>query len=69
MSGHTAAAAAVLVICAQTFDGWPLVAAPVVALIGWARVRLKDHTVAQVVAGTAFGATIALVGMPPLAGW
>jgi membrane-associated phospholipid phosphatase len=69
MSGHTAAAAAVLVICAGIFHGWPLLAAPVVALIGWARVRLKDHTAAQVVAGGAFGAAIALVAMPPLAGW
>lgn len=69
MSGHTAAAAAVLVICAEAFQGWPLLAAPVVALIGWARVRLEDHTVAQVLAGAAFGATIALVALPPLVGW
>jgi membrane-associated phospholipid phosphatase len=51
------------------FHGWPLLAAPVVALIGWARVRLNDHTIAQVVAGAAFGAAIALVAMPPLTGW
>jgi membrane-associated phospholipid phosphatase len=42
---------------------------PLVALIGWARVRLNDHTIAQVAAGTAFGAAVALVAMPPLADW
>jgi membrane-associated phospholipid phosphatase len=69
MSGHAAAAGAVLVISAEVLHGWPLLAAPVVALIGWARVKLKDHTIAQVTAGTAFGAAIALVALPPLAGW
>jgi membrane-associated phospholipid phosphatase len=69
MSGHTAAAAAVLVICAQVFHGWPLLATPIVALIGWARVGLRDHTIAQVVVGAAFGALVAWVAMPPLAGW
>jgi membrane-associated phospholipid phosphatase len=68
MSGHTTAAAAVLVIFAQVGHGWPLLAAPLVAVIGWARVRLKDHTVAQVAVGAAAGALIAGVAMPLLAG-
>ncbi|MEU4218206.1 phosphoesterase PA-phosphatase [Actinoplanes sp. NPDC026623] len=34
---------------------------PVVAVIGWARVRLADHTLAQVLAGAALG--LALVGV------
>lgn len=59
MSGHTTAAAAVLVICAAVGHGWPLLAAPVVGLVGWARVRLRDHTVAQVVVGALVGALIA----------
>lgn len=59
MSGHTTAAAAVLVICARVGHGWPLLALPALGLVGWARVRLGDHTVAQVIAGTAAGALIA----------
>jgi membrane-associated phospholipid phosphatase len=59
MSGHTTAAAAVLVICAAVGHGWPLLAAPLIALVGWARVRLGDHTVAQVVVGALVGAIIA----------
>lgn len=35
---------------------WSLV---LVVVIGWARVQLRDHTVAQVVAGTALGLVIA----------
>jgi membrane-associated phospholipid phosphatase len=68
MSGHTTAVAAVLVICAEVGHGWPLLAAPLVVVVGWARVRLKDHTVGQVVAGAAVGALIAGVAMPLLAG-
>jgi membrane-associated phospholipid phosphatase len=39
-----------------------------VVLVGWARVRLNDHTVAQVAAGAVVGALIAGVAMPLLAG-
>jgi membrane-associated phospholipid phosphatase len=66
ISGHTTAAAAVLVICAGVGHGGPLLAAPLV--VGWARVRLKDPTVGQVLAGAAVGALIAGVAMPLLAG-
>jgi membrane-associated phospholipid phosphatase len=59
MSGHTTAAAAVLVILAAVGHGWPLLATPLIAVIGWARVRLGDHTVAQVVVGALTGALIA----------
>ena len=59
ISGHTLAAGVVLVVCAGLWHGWPLLAAPVLVLVGWARVRLKDHTVAQVIAGAATGSLIA----------
>ena len=59
LSGHTTAAAAVLVVCAGVGHGWPLLAAPALVLVGWARVRLHDHTVAQVIAGAAVGALTA----------
>jgi membrane-associated phospholipid phosphatase len=36
-----------------------VVAWPAVALVGWSRVRLRDHTTAQVVAGAAVGAATA----------
>ena len=40
--------------------GWPLVAtAPLVAAVGWSRVALKDHTVAQVAVGALVGAAVA----------
>lgn len=59
MSVHAAVAAGAVVICAEVFHGWPLLAAPLVALVGWSRVRLKDHTVGQVLVGTAVGALVA----------
>jgi membrane-associated phospholipid phosphatase len=68
MSGHTAAAAAVLAVCAWTFGGWLLLAIPVIALIGWSRVRLGDHTLAQVAVGAVFGAVVVVAALPPLAG-
>jgi membrane-associated phospholipid phosphatase len=57
----------VLVICAKAGHGWPLLAAPLLWLVCWARVRLGDHTVAQAVAGAAAGALIAACAFAPLA--
>ena len=59
MSIHTAVAAGALVILVLVY-GWPLAAtAPLVAAVGWSRVALKDHTVAQVVVGALVGAAVA----------
>ncbi|MFH9827941.1 phosphatase PAP2 family protein [Streptomyces bobili] len=45
-----------LLSCAYDAEGpWPLTAAPLVALIGWSRVRLRAHTVAQVMVGCLLG--------------
>jgi hypothetical protein len=38
---------------------WVLRASPLVALVGWSRIRLWDHTVAQVLAGATVGAIVA----------
>jgi hypothetical protein len=38
-----------------------LILAPLVALVGWARVELRDHTPTQVTAGAAIGAIIAAI--------
>ncbi len=59
MSIHSAVAAGTLVILAMTFGRGFLVAAPLLAVVGWSRVRLRDHTVPQVLAGGVVGALIA----------
>ncbi|KAB1931708.1 phosphatase PAP2 family protein [Micromonospora sp. ALFpr18c] len=59
MSIHSAVAAGTLVILALIFGDRLLVAAPLLAVVGWSRVRLRDHTVPQVLAGGALGALIA----------
>jgi membrane-associated phospholipid phosphatase len=38
--------------------GWLLTLAPLIPLVGWARVRLQAHTWAQVLGGTFFGLVI-----------
>ena len=38
-----------------------------VALLGWSRVSLKDHTTAQVVGGTVLGALAACIAYATLA--
>lgn len=48
--------------CAVLHVGWLLVAA-----VAWSRVRLRDHTWPQVVAGTALGAPLAAVTFLALA--
>lgn len=66
ISMHTAVAAGSVAIAAADFGGRPAVAAAIgllgaatVAVIGWARVVLRDHTRAQVMAGTVAGAVCA----------
>jgi len=59
MSIHSAVAAGTLVILAMTFGRGFLVAAPLLAVVGWSRVRLRDHTVPQVLTGGVVGALIA----------
>jgi hypothetical protein len=56
VSIHMAALAGAVALIGLTFGtGWmPLV--PVVALVGWSRIELGDHTPAQVLAGVVLGA-------------
>ncbi|MEU8083500.1 phosphoesterase PA-phosphatase [Micromonospora sp. NPDC049101] len=61
MSIHSAVAAGALVILMLTFGTRLVVAAPLLVLVGWSRVRLRDHTVSQVLAGGVLGALIAAV--------
>ncbi len=59
ISVHTAVSAGSVIMLALAYGPWPLVLFPLVAVIGWSRLALRDHTLAQVVAGTALGATVA----------
>ena len=59
ISIHTSALSGAAVIAALLF-GWPWVTLGwLVALVGWARIRLGEHTRSQVFAGALLGATAA----------
>jgi membrane-associated phospholipid phosphatase len=66
ISIHTAVAAGAVVVLALVFGPALLVLTPLVALSGWARVEVGDHTPAQVVAGAAVGAAVAGAAFPLL---
>ncbi len=56
ISFHTGVAAAVGLILTIALGPILMVTYPLLAAIGWARVQLRDHTVAQVLAGVPVGA-------------
>ncbi|MEU8295958.1 phosphatase PAP2 family protein [Micromonospora sp. NPDC048909] len=58
MSIHSAVAAGTVVVLVLTFGARLLVTAPLMALVGWSRVRLGDHTTTQVVAGGLVGGLV-----------
>lgn len=58
VSVHCTVACAFVAVLSCAYDAeapWPFMAAPLVALIGWSRVRLRAHTVAQVLVGCLLG--------------
>ncbi|WP_371687353.1 phosphatase PAP2 family protein [Micromonospora sp. KC723] len=59
MSIHTAVAAGAAVVLVLIFGSRLLAAAPLPVVAGWSRVRLRDHTVPQVVVGGMVGALVA----------
>lgn len=59
ISVHAAVSSGSVAMLALTYGPWLLLAYPLVAVVGWSRVELKDHTLAQVLAGTAVGAAVA----------
>jgi membrane-associated phospholipid phosphatase len=61
ISIHCAVAAGSVTILALIYGPWLLPAYALVTLTGWSRVVLKDHTTAQVVAGSVLGAIAAVV--------
>jgi membrane-associated phospholipid phosphatase len=61
ISIHCAVASGSVTILGLIYGPWLLPAYALVALTGWSRVVLKDHTTAQVVAGSVLGAIAAVV--------
>ncbi|MEV4479993.1 phosphatase PAP2 family protein [Micromonospora coxensis] len=59
MSIHTAVASGAVVVLALTFGPRLLAVAALPVLAGWSRVRLRAHTVPQVVVGGIVGAAVA----------
>ncbi|MEU7067463.1 phosphatase PAP2 family protein [Streptomyces sp. NPDC053429] len=59
VSVHTAVSSGAIAMLALAYGPWALAAYPLVALVGWSRVALRDHTPAQVLVGTALGAATA----------
>ncbi|MEU6405488.1 hypothetical protein [Streptomyces sp. NPDC046985] len=59
ISVHGAVSAGAVIMLTQAYGPWMLVGFALVALVGWSRIELRDHTPAQVVAGTALGTLIA----------
>ncbi|GAA0899882.1 phosphoesterase PA-phosphatase [Virgisporangium aurantiacum] len=58
LSVHAGVAAGTTLVLVLVFGPAMWATAVVVAAVGWSRVRLRDHTTAQVVAGTLIGALI-----------
>jgi membrane-associated phospholipid phosphatase len=59
ISVHCAVASAGVMIAALTFSPYILTAYVLVALVAWSRVKLRDHTPAQVIGGALLGAVVA----------
>ncbi len=58
MSVHMVAVGGILTVCTILFGPTVLALAPVIPLIGWARIELAAHTPAQVAAGALLGAAV-----------
>jgi membrane-associated phospholipid phosphatase len=59
ISVHAAVSSGSVAIFALDYGPWLLAAYPLVALVCWSRVALRDHTPAQVVAGAVLGGVVA----------
>jgi membrane-associated phospholipid phosphatase len=60
ISIHTSVTAGTVTILILVFGPWTLVLAPLALAVAWARVRLRAHTVGQVLVGGVLGASVAL---------
>ncbi|MER6319918.1 hypothetical protein ABT237_40160 [Streptomyces sp. NPDC001581] len=59
ISVHAAVSSGSVAMLALTYGPWALLAYPVVAVVGWSRVELKDHTLGQALVGAAVGGAVA----------
>jgi membrane-associated phospholipid phosphatase len=59
ISVHSAVSSGAVAMLALAYGPWMLVGYALVALVGWSRIALRDHTPAQVLAGAALGAAVA----------
>lgn len=64
ISIHTAVAGGLLGILIVLFGPWALLGVPVLVAVGWSRIVLDAHNWAQVLAGGAMGAIVALALFP-----
>lgn len=64
ISIHTAVAGGFLGILIVLFGPWALLGLPALAAVGWSRIVLDAHTWAQVLAGGALGAVVAVTLFP-----
>lgn len=58
ISIHTGVTAGIVVVFLELFGWWMLLLVPLVALVGWARVAVNDHTPAQATVGALIGAVV-----------
>ncbi|MFF8868184.1 phosphatase PAP2 family protein [Streptomyces sp. NPDC015139] len=59
ISVHQAVSAGAVIMLVQTYGAWALCGYSLVAVVGWSRIALRDHTPAQVIAGTILGSAVA----------
>ncbi|WP_164990968.1 hypothetical protein [Streptomyces sp. GZWMJZ-114] len=59
ISVHQAVSAGAVIMTAQTYSPWWALAFAAVAVVGWSRVAVRDHTLAQVLVGSVVGALVA----------
>jgi membrane-associated phospholipid phosphatase len=62
ISIHCAVASGSVTVLALAFGWWLVPAYVLTVLVGWSRVAMRDHTTAQVVAGSVLGALAVLIG-------
>ncbi|MFE2965628.1 hypothetical protein ACFXKC_18505 [Streptomyces sp. NPDC059340] len=58
VSVHSAVASGALAVLTSVFGPWMFVLTPLVALIGWSRIRLRCHSTCQVTVGALIGAAV-----------
>jgi membrane-associated phospholipid phosphatase len=64
ISFHTSTLAGALIIMVSIYGPGLFITVPVMIAVGWARVAVRGHTLAQVLAGAALGIVVAGVVFP-----